>query len=235
MAQNLHSQRKDYSIIPDFPVSLPATISSIQIQQKQKNRCSLFVNNTFVIGFDQHILTETPLKKGDSLTKQLWETIWICEQKRFVFHWMLSRLELRSHSFFELKQKCILKGFPQEWIQFALEKIESLNLINEEEFARTFAQSRQKYKKWGFLRIQNELIKKGLPSSIVQKITQELKENNPQLEKELIKDLIQKKLKSLVRETDIQKKQQKLIRFLISRGYSYSIISNVIKEERIFV
>lgn len=231
----MQSKRKDYSVIPDCPVSLPATISSIQIQQKQKNRCSLFVNSTFIIGFDQHILTETPIKKGDSLTKELWETIWTSEQKRYVFHWMLSRLELRSHSFFELNQKGILKGFPKEWIQLALDKIKTLNLINEEEFARSFAQSRQKYKKWGFLRIQNELIKKGLPSSIIQKITQELKENNPQLEKDLIKDLIQKKMKSLVRETDIQKKQQKLIRFLISRGYSYSIIANVIKEERIFV
>jgi regulatory protein len=224
----------DYSLIPECPAPLPGNISSIQIQSRQKDRCSLFINEKFIIGIDQNLLVEIKLKKGDEINQELWETLWTSEQKKKVFHWMISRLEQRAHSFFELKQKSKQKGYPEDWIQFALKKIEKLNLIDEEHFARVFTENRVKYKKLGMNRIKNELMKKGIPTSIIQKISQEFKETSSELEKEQLKVLLSKKLKSLSRESDLQKKQQKLIRFLIGKGYNYSEISSEIQKENIF-
>lgn len=214
---------------PEPPVSLPAPISAIKIQVKKADRCSLFVNNEFLIGLDQHVLLEYGFKKGDLFSEEQWQDLWEKEQTQKVFHWLLNRLELRAHSKFELKQKAQQKGFPLKWIDPASEKIERLGLLDDEAFAKLFARDKQKLKSWGWIKISFELRKKGISDSIIKLVGYELQSDFDVISE--IEKLLKKREKHFLRESDEQKRKRKMLSYLAGKGYSISDCMKVLSKK----
>lgn len=212
---------------PEPPVSLPAKLSSIRIQATKKDRCSLFVGETFVIGIDQLVLMEYGFKKGDELQPEQWEALWEREQVQKVFHWMLSRLEQRAHAQLELKQKASQKGFPSKWVEPAIDKVNRLGLLDDEQFARLFVRDKFKFKRWGWVKMVFELKKKGISDSIIKLVQQEFSSEIDS--KEEIQKLIQKRERHFSREEDLQKRKRKMMNYLAGKGYSMSDILAVLR------
>lgn len=214
---------------PDAPVSLPAPISSIRIQVKKNDRCSLFVNNEFLIGLDQHVLLEYGFKKGDLISEEQWQDLWEKEQAQKVFHWLLNRLELRAHSTLELKQKAQQKGFPLKWIDPASEKISRLGLLDDEAFAKMYARDKQKLKNWGWIKISFELRKKGISDNLIKQVGSELQSDFDAVAE--IEKLLKKREKHFLRESDLQKRKRKMLSYLVGKGFSISDCMKVISKK----
>jgi regulatory protein len=216
---------------PDCPQKLPASISGIEVQQKNNQRCSIFVNQSFLIGIDLTVLLEFGLKKGDTLSEEIWQQLWLAEQQRYVYLWMISRLESRAHSAKELEQKAKQKGFPESWIQQALNQIQQKNLLNEFQFAKNHYQNKLQFKQWGPVKIRAYLKQKGISDSIIKQVELELDEENSDNESlSLLENIAAKKWEKLSRESDNRKRKEKLTRFLLQRGFAYDSIGDIIKK-----
>lgn len=99
------------------------------------------------------------------------------------------------------------------------------NYLNESRFARSFVGGKFRIKKWGKLKIRQEMKLKGLSKEAIK---QGLEEIDGDEYEATLRDLIYKKRQSLRGEpTQIK---QKLVRFAASRGFESDLIWDILKE-----
>lgn len=98
------------------------------------------------------------------------------------------------------------------------------NYLNEERFARSFARGKFRVKKWGRLKIRQEMKLRGLSNELIQKGLTEIDGDEYE---EVLRDLLEKKARSLRGESLAVK--QKIVRFALSRGFESDIVWDLLK------
>lgn len=196
---------------------LPLTITSIQLQKKNKDRFSLFHDNLFLIGISTQTLTDFSLKKGDVCTHDLYRKLKQAEGIHSIREACLRYLARRDHASFELKQKLQKKDFETENIEMVIREFADKGWIDDSKFSRTFACEKAELNKWGPNKIRSHLYKKGLDKKSIETGIEYAFENlQPQ---KICVDLALKKKNRFARETDPYKREQKIYRFLAGRGF----------------
>ena len=133
----------------------------------------------------------------------------------------------RDHSKYELKQKLQQRGFAGNVIDTVMVKCERFGYIDDLRTARAYI-LQLKRKCFGRRYIRRALKKKHLNGAAIEKI---LLEDYPGgHEYEHAGRLLEKKMKTFARETDPQKRNGKIYRFLYSRGFSPAVISDLVRD-----
>ena len=129
-------------------------------------------------------------------------------------------LNMRMHASGELAQKLKTKGFADSDIREVIKKLEDLRFLDDEHFARIFVENMKAYKDWGYFGLKAKLIKKYLPSDIIERTLERF--YPPEVELAVAERLV-KKLKNRGRG-----RYQKLARSLASKGFRNEIIGKVL-------
>lgn len=109
-------------------------------------------------------------------------------------------------------------------IAWVLEELKAQNYLNEERFAKAFAGGKFRVKRWGRLKIKQEMKLKGVPNDLIQKGLTEIDGDDYEA---VLRDLLKKKAKGLKGESVAVK--QKLVRFALSRGFESDIVWELLK------
>lgn len=138
-------------------------------------------------------------------------------------------LSYRERSYYELKDRLLKKGHKEKLIEEALDILKTLNYINDERFARKWIKNRIKNKPRSRLILKKELQKKGIQQELIKRILNELVN-----EKEEVKMGVKLASKWVKRHIDLLEDREKFIFklkcYLSNKGFSCSIIYNIIKE-----
>ena len=100
--------------------------------------------------------------------------------------------------------------------------------IDDERYARAYAEDKLKYNRWGARKVEMMLRRKGIDDDIISDAIAEFADEESTTE--TLRKLLEEKTRSLKNETDPYKKKQKLLRFAISRGFDYSDILDILEE-----
>jgi regulatory protein len=100
------------------------------------------------------------------------------------------------------------------------------NFLNEERFSQSFSRGKHNYKKWGKVRIVNELKSRNISSTII-KIA--LKEINDSVYLETFEEISLKHWES-ISETNLLKKRKKFCDYFMRKGWEYNLIYEKVKE-----
>ena len=100
------------------------------------------------------------------------------------------------------------------------------NFLNEERFAKTFVQGKFNIKKWGKHRLASELKKKDIAKA---NINQAINEINDEIYDKTFNELAEKQL-GYIKETNKYKKKQKLINYLLYRGWESHLVYEKVNE-----
>lgn len=104
----------------------------------------------------------------------------------------------------------------------------SLNYLSQERFAKTFVSGKFRIKKWGRVRIKQELARRGLDEASIKQGMEEISNDTYE---ETLHQLLTKKQEQLLRaEPDAFKRKQKLVRFALSKGYESGVVWKVVNE-----
>jgi regulatory protein len=138
----------------------------------------------------------------------------------------LKFLGYRARSEAEVRTKLIQAGFSPKIIEPTIEKLRSLKLLDDEAFARSFAQARMEDRGYGPLRVERELRLKGIAKTLVGRILDET------FGRQGGKDRAQALLEKRFRGKDLSnaKNLRRVISFLQRRGYRDSVIAEVLKQ-----
>jgi regulatory protein len=126
----------------------------------------------------------------------------------------------------EVEQKLYdLKMIPEAKEKIIIHLLQH-NFLNEERFAKAFARGKFSIKKWGKLRIVNELKFRNISSYNINTALQEIKEVDYL---NTLKIIAEKKL-ILIKEPNHFKKTNKLSNYLISKGFESNLVYQTVKS-----
>jgi regulatory protein len=159
-----------------------------------------------------------------NIDREYIDKVLMAEEQSKANNYALKFLAYRQRSKKEIIDKLAEKGFEDKFIENTLVYLKNYDLVDDLEFARSFAKDKINLNKQGPQKIKYELYKKGISKEIIEKV---LDEDDNEYNRAL--ELAKKKLPSY-KNDDRNAIYRKLGGFLQRRGYSYECVSKVLKE-----
>ncbi|MFM9944283.1 MAG: regulatory protein RecX [Bacteroidia bacterium] len=123
----------------------------------------------------------------------------------------------------EVKNKLYELGCNTDTVNEVMVKLIETNFLNEERFAKAYAGGKFRVKKWGRLKIKRELAARKISDYCIKSAMKEIDEKDYW---ECLVQLIKKKLPAKADWKD----QQKIITWLMSRGFELDLIKEAISQ-----
>jgi len=200
-----------------------------RIVKKDDTTVIVYLDNSEKLFLSYEVVLKNGLRKGSEISEDRFEFLVGQNKKYHIRQKALSYLARRIHSRRELETKLRQKHYEKDLVISVLDDLEENNIINDEAFALHFADEKINRKKWGIIKVKNELMKKGIDSGIADDIIKKFAGSENQFDNAL--QIAGKKLKLVSsRENDSRKVKQKILSFLISRGFGYELSSDVINK-----
>ena len=117
----------------------------------------------------------------------------------------------------------IRKGFSDEETSEVCDYIEEVGLVDDDLYVKFFVEDSFRIKNKGARKIVYELKQRGIDDDKIEEAMEEASD----MEYEALKEAYERKLEATKSETDPYKRKNKIIRFLISRGFDYSDIKDL--------
>lgn len=129
----------------------------------------------------------------------------------------------RSHKEVEEKLRA-MRMIPAACEQIIM-KLMQEDFLNEERFARSFVRGKFRIKKWGRIKIKQELKLREISSPIIKLALTEIEEG---AYTNTLEELAIKKF-NLIKEQNSMKKRKKLSAYLLLKGYESSLVYETVK------
>ncbi len=192
-------------------------------EERKKSLTALYLDGEYAVSVDTMTFLSTGKKIGSEITdEELYELL---EQSKIsrAKEKALYLIEYRSRTRKELSDK-LVPLFGESASALAIERLEELGLINDEHYAREYAEVLLNKKGFSRQRAAFELLKKGIDRDLTDEILDEL-EPEPA---EQIKHLLQTKFAGrLSNEKDLAR----TVNALKTMGYRWSDINDAIHSE----
>jgi len=200
-------------------------IIDIQVQNRRKNRRSIFLDDGSVFGVSEDVFLSIPINIGDIISDQKLNDILESESKSKVYNSAINLLSYRMRSKSELNERLIRKGYSKDIIADVINILELKGYINDEKFAIAFAKEKVKNKLIGPNALKFEISSHNLDLDLVDKTIDSIYEMFPQ--EMIINRLIAKwKVGSSIKK-DLHIKS-KVINRLKNKGFYWINIEKVV-------
>ena len=188
---------------------------------KRKGLSALYIDGEFAVKIDTETFLISKFSVGSQIDdEQLKELIESSNTKRAKEKalWLIS---YRDHSKKELEEK-VRNSCDRDSAKKAVERLEELGLVNDEKFARNYAEQLLNVKHLSKKGAKYKLMEKGIDRDLAEMILDEIY-FDPQ---EHIRIIIESKYKNLADE----KTRRRAVSALQRKGYGWSDIKSVIDE-----
>ena len=192
-----------------------------EIRPRRKGLSALFIDGEFAMALDTQTLLEQRIDVGKELDdEELHELITLSNERRAKEKalWLIS---YRSHSKKELRDK-IRRTCDAEAADKAVERMEELGLVNDEDFARHYAEQLLYGKRLSKRAAFYELRRKGIDQATAEEALAELDVDVH----EQIRALIEKKYRNI----NDEKIRRRAVAALQRLGYGWEDIKAVLEE-----
>lgn len=125
----------------------------------------------------------------------------------------------------EVRTKLERLGADESLVREVTKYLQDNRFLDENRFVETYVQGKLRIKKWGRQKIKAGLFQKRVDAKLIQEgIYAFISDEEYQ---QVIESLIERKNRELSTEKNPQIKKQKLMRFLLSRGFQYDEFSSL--------
>lgn len=196
-------------------------------EPRRKNLTQLYLDGEPGPKVDTEVFLLSRLKPGDELTQEELSDLMERSDARRAREKALYLLEHRSHSKRELTEKIARTAASREAAQAAADRLEEIGLIDDKAFAESYARELFLRKRFGALRVRQELSRKGIDRELIDQVMA------PYLEEDTGEEniaLVLAKRYPLWREDE--KIRRRAVAALQRLGYSYGQIRAVMGQPK---
>ncbi len=200
---------------------MPGKITAIETQKWRKDRVNVFVDEQYAFSL-QDILA-APLKRGQTLTDQEIETLRQQDAIESVYEKALFYLSFRPRSEQEMRRYLRGKGLDDEKSEQIVARLKRARLVDDQDFARFWVESRQAHRPRGRRALRSELLGKGLSRDVIDASIQDVDDEAQALE--AARGIV-RRLATLDQRVFFHR----LLGYLQRRGFAYDIAIKVTKD-----
>lgn len=201
-------------------------IEAVRRDKKEKRRYHLYGGGEEpLLSVHEDIMIRFRLMKDGELTGETVRHIQDEDRRYQAYVLAVAYLGAKPRTSKQIHQYLTRKELDEPHIEYALQRLESEKLVDDELYARQFAESRLRSGHKGRLMIRQELQQRGVSKQAASEALSALDRDS---ELEAATALAQKKAKSLTGET--AKRRAKLMGFLLRRGFPGDIVREAMKS-----
>lgn len=197
-------------------------ITDIKIQKHNESRYNIFIDSKFCFSAGKEDIIKFTITKGKEIEEEeLLNLISKCEETE-AYDYALVLLGIKDYSSKDMRKKLIQKQYSNQTIDFILSKLQSLEFINDERYAEKYIEYCLSIKKSGRNKIMYDLQNKGINASNIESL-----DIDEEKQFENACNLALKKMNSVKNTSN---PREKVIRYLLSRGYEFDLIKKVVNK-----
>jgi regulatory protein len=196
-------------------------ITDIRQQQKRRDRYSVYVDGKYVCSFSEGELLRLGLHRGQRLNEEELARLKDESHQDKAYMKALDQLSRRPRSEWELRDYLKRKGYADESAGRVIERLSKLGYVDDGDFARRWVENRRLLKPVSKRRLRQELKQKRVGESIIESVLEE----DAADERQVLKDLIERKRRQAKYQDDLKLKQ-----YLSRQGFSYDDIRSVLDD-----
>lgn len=182
----------------------------------------MFLDGKFAFGLDEEVVSRLDLEKGEDLTEGRIKEILSQKSENEAKNVALRFLSFRRRTEKEVRDKLRKRGFDEKAVESTIHKLKEYDLINDSEFAAAWVKERLAYKPRGKRLLKQELWKKGIRKDIIDRVTDELCQDEDKSASELLE-----KIKKRYKNLEPKVARRRMLSLLLRRGFSYGTAKNV--------
>lgn len=197
------------------------------IAPRRHRLSQLYIDGEAAVKVDTETLLRRGIAIGDELDDEELHKLLQASAKHRAEEKALYLLEHRAHSKKELENKITRAEFDREAARSAVEHMEELGLLNDEDYARRLANELFTRKKFGARRVKQELRQKGIDDALIAAVMDEFSTERSETE-ENIRAILERKY-PMAREDE--KVRRRAVAALQRYGYGFDEIFSVLNSE----
>lgn len=195
-------------------------------EPRRKRLTQLYIDGEEAVKIDTETFLRSGLRPGDEITDEELHQLLLDSEAHRAKEKALYLLEHRSHSKKELTDKITRASLSREAAQAAADRMEELGLLNDEEYARRLARELFTRKRYGPMRVRQELRQKGISPELIDELLADYADDSAALEN--MRALLSKKYPGWA---DDEKVRRRAFAALQRFGYSYADIRRALEVE----
>lgn len=199
-------------------------ITKLEVQKKNKRRCSVFINEEFAFGIEMDAIITYDLKKGNEYTQEEYQDLLKGLQYENAKSAALRYVGYSPRTVKQTTDKLHTLEFDEMIIYKTIDFLKSYNYLDDKKYAKSFIDSRIKQKRHGQYKIAHDLMQRGISRDISDPLLEGYEDE--QYEGALY--LYERRSKG--RDITDHKEKARITRYLQGRGYSFDIIRAVMEE-----
>lgn len=201
-------------------------ITKIETGKRNKERVNIYMDNEYAFSINMELLYKFNIKVNEEFDKERLLEVIQAENLSKCKESALRIVERSYKTEKEIKDKLLLKEFDENTVEETLKFLREYGFIDDSKFVKMFVKDH--IRNQGRNKIKYLLIQKGIDKSLIEEAFLDL-EKEDEIERAFI--LGEKKYLSISkREDDDFKIKNKITRYLLGRGYDYSIAKEVINR-----
>jgi len=202
-------------------------ITSIKPQKKKQQRFNIFLDGKFAFSLSAEALAQAGLHENQEIPPNDVRKLINESEFALIFDKILKFLSFRPRSEFEINEYMLRKGVGEQTRKMVLEKLKSLQLIDDKAFTKWWVEQRSGGRPAGVRLVRFELRRKGIDR---QAIDEQIAEARGSGGDEILAEKVAvKKLKRIMNLPKLEIRK-KLYSALGLRGFSSEIIEKVIDK-----
>lgn len=197
------------------------TITALEVQQKNKDRVSVFLDGEFVFGLPA--LEAAKLRKGQVLSEDEITALREIDAVARAYDHAVRLLARRPYSAAEIRRNLASKSIAPPIIDEVLTRLEGLGYVDDRAFAAYWIDNRERFRPRGPRALHYELRQKGVAQDIIEALLGEVDVEDSAYR------AAQKRGSRLKGYTQAEFRE-KLSTFLARRGFGYDIVRSVLDQ-----
>ena len=201
-------------------------ITKIEQCKRNKERVNIYIDEEFAFAIYMELVYRFNLKVNEEVNKEKLIEIAKVENLSKCKDSALKTIERSYKTEKEIRDKLLNKEFDEETVEKTINFLKEYTFIDDLKFTKMYVKDRIRTQ--GRNKIKYALIQKGVNKYLVDEVLEELDRNDEE-ERALL--ICEKKYLSICkREEDDFKIKNKLIRYMLGRGYEYEVARNVVSK-----
>lgn len=203
-----------------------AHITAITASARHPGRFEILVDREVVATLSLDAIERLGLRIGTAYSASLASRVGIEAAALHTFDRAVAMLAARPRAARDLQRMLVRKGEPAEHVTAAIERLTTLGILDDAQFARQFIRARIAGAGFSRRRLQTELWRRGVARDVIDDALAEVMEEDEVDEDAQIARVAAKKLRTL-RSADPAVARRRLYAFLARRGYESAAIRRV--------
>lgn len=224
------SQDEERNGVSHFPNDEDLMITSVEMMRKPKHRY-LIMFGPHSMTVHEDVMIKYRMMKGSVFRKEELEEIVVADERQQAYVEALRFLERKPRTEKEIAQRLGQKGMTSDGIEKTIDRLQQERLVDDELYAKQWAEQRITKQKKGRMWVRQELRQKGIESEL---IVEALNEVNEEDEFNSAYTIGKKKWQQI--KGDALERKRKTGAFLMRRGFTgeqvRKVINRLIAEDR---